>query len=96
MLNKLLKEKTLIPAGNLAEVRYEDLVANPLNEIKKIYAMLGLSIDQALPGFQHYLDRQARYKTNVYSIDDDTVRRVNQNWDFAFQQWKYPKRSDQG
>ena len=96
LLESYLKEKTLIPAGNLIEVRYEDLVADPLAEVKRIYSTLGLPIDQALPGFQQYLDRQARYKTNVYSIDDEAVRRVNQSWDFAFRQWKYPKRGEKG
>jgi hypothetical protein len=37
-----LADRTLIPAGCLAEVRLEDLAADPLGEIQRIYAKLGL------------------------------------------------------
>lgn len=37
-----------IPAGRLARVRYEDLVADPLGQLRRIYAELGLSDGGAL------------------------------------------------
>ncbi len=35
-------QKNLIPPGNLAEVRYEDLVSDPLRRIREIYEILDL------------------------------------------------------
>lgn len=34
--------KKLIPNGNLVEVRYEDFIQHPLEEIKRIYTELNL------------------------------------------------------
>jgi omega-hydroxy-beta-dihydromenaquinone-9 sulfotransferase len=94
LLDVYLKERDLVPRGNLVEVRYEDLVADPAGEVKKIYSSLGLPFDQALPGIQQYLDRKTRYKTNEYSLDPAMVKKVNEAWGFAFDQWKYPRRGE--
>jgi len=94
LLKGYLEQKTLIPAGNLVEVKYEDLVADPLAQVHRIYSALGLSIDQALSGIQAYLTKQAKYKTNVYSIDKAVVKKVNQAWGFAFDEWQYTRRGD--
>lgn len=40
---RYLQDLALIPAGHIAEVRYEDLVADPLGQVKHIYDTLGLT-----------------------------------------------------
>lgn len=39
-----LADKALIPQGDLAEVRLEDLIANPVGEMQRIYRELGLPL----------------------------------------------------
>jgi len=91
-----LEEKARIPPGNLMELRYEDLVADPRGQIKRIYDTLKLpDLDQALPAIERYLAHKAEYKTNVYAIDPLVIQRVNECWGFTFDQWKYPRRGDQ-
>lgn len=69
--------KSLIPTGQLSEVRFEDLEANPVREMRRIYDELHLSGWDAIePALQKRMPAHASYKKNRFSLDDDTVRRV--------------------
>jgi hypothetical protein len=75
------RDRDLIPPGNLCEVKYEDLVSNPLESLQNIYATLGL------PGFDEfrkkvipYLEAQKHYKSNSYDLDNETKERIRQRW----------------
>ena len=72
------------------EIRYEDLIKDPLKEIKKIYMKLKLNgIERALPGMNKYLISRKDYKTNVYNINEKVIERVNKNWEFTIKRWRY-------
>ena len=43
LVHKYLRDRALIPQGNLFELRYEDLIADPTAEIQRLYDGLGLS-----------------------------------------------------
>lgn len=65
LMHSYFEQKEHIPKQNLIEIKYEDLVADPLKQVKKIYAHLQLSgLEEALPAMKTYLDQQASYKTN--------------------------------
>ena len=75
------RDRDLIPPGSLCEVKFEELVSNPLDSLKNIYATLGL------PGFEEfrarvipYLEAQKSYKRNTYVLDDETKERIRQRW----------------
>jgi len=36
-----------------------------------------------------YLDDQADYKTNVYTIDEKILDHVEKNWKFTLDRWGY-------
>ena len=92
LMRQFLADKSLIPPGNLIEVRFEDLETDPLGILKGIYQALRLpGFEQALPAFRAYLASVADYQKNRYEIDGKTVAVVNQHWDFALQAWGYPK-----
>ncbi len=90
LMKKYFEHKDQIPEGQLIEIRYEDLVANPIGQIRKIYEKLGLpSIDAAESAMRHYLNQQAEYKTNIYTIDEVTIRQIEKHWGFAIERWGY-------
>ena len=89
-MKSLLEQKKLIPDENLIEIRYEDLVANPLNQVKEIYKNLNLDgFQKAKPEFIKYLDSKKDYKTNVYKIDDKIIEKIKNNWNFTLDLWDY-------
>ena len=64
------RDRNLIAPGRLHELRYEDLVADPLTELRKLYDGLGLGgFDRVRPGVEAYLRDTANYRTNVFEPD---------------------------
>ena len=85
-----LEVKEIIPNENYFEISYEDLVAEPLKQVQKIYDKLGLpDFNKAKSFFEEYLESKKDYKTNVYSIDKNIIDKVKDNWDFTIKMWKY-------
>ena len=90
LYHKYEADKSCIPAGNLMEVKFEDFEADAMGMTEQIYR--GLSI----PGFaearndiEKYVGGKKGYKNNKYKYDDRTVQLVQDNWNFALEQWKY-------
>ena len=92
LLGRFLADRSLIPAGNLVEVRFEDLESSPLEVLRRIYEELGLpGFAAAEPAFRSYINSVAGYRKNVYELDKEVIAKVNRNWGFAFQAWGYPR-----
>lgn len=84
------RDRGLIPAGALTEVRYEDLVSHPRDCLQKIYA------DLDLPGFEKfmarvipYLESQKNYRRNRYTLDPATQEKVRRRWGPTFSRYGY-------
>jgi len=61
------RTRTLIPAGSLVEIRLEDLQADPLGTLRRVYAELGLSFTPALEEkVIAYLNRNRDYQLNAH------------------------------
>lgn len=92
ILRKYLKERYLIPDGNLVEVRFSDLDNEPMVTLKKVYNTLAIpGYEAALPEIETYLNSTNDYKKNVYSdLSNDLTQRINQKWNFWFNEFGYP------
>ncbi len=92
LMQRFLADKALIPAGNVVEVKYEDLVKEPLAQLRKVYDTLGLpGFAEAEPAFRAYIDSIAGYQKNPQQIDDNVINKVNQHWQFALDAWGYER-----
>lgn len=95
MVGKYLEERGLIPAGNLVEVSYRELVDDTLGSLQRIYSALGLpGFEIARPEIERYVNSQKDYKRNEYVLDEETAERVTKKWGFAFAEWGYSDRLD--
>lgn len=85
--------KHLIPAGHLHELRFEDLEADPLGEMQRVYAALQLpGWEQMEPRVRAELPKHSAYRKNTFPLDQATIRRIDQAWHFAFETYGYPSR----
>jgi len=90
LYERFLAERAQIPEGSLVELRFDDLQATPIDELKRIYETLDLpGFLDAEPHFQAYLESVAGYKKNVYDFADDVIEKVNEHWSFAFDAFGY-------
>lgn len=84
------EERQLLGPHELHELKFEDLEADPLGEMKKVYDTLELGGWEAVePGVQKYVDAHREYKKNKYQLDETTKRRVYEAWQPAFEKYGY-------
>ena len=87
---KYEQDRPLVPPGNLAEVRFEDLERDPLGELERLYAELSLpGWEQAEPAIRAYVGTLAQYRKNTYRFEQDVIDRVQERWRFAVDGWGY-------
>jgi hypothetical protein len=69
--------KHLIPDGNLHEVGFEDLEADPLGQMRQVYDKLGLAgWENVEPAIQAKVPALTSYKKNTYNIDEPLMRKI--------------------
>ncbi len=89
---KYLKERKLIPNGNLAETKYEDFIQNPIFELKKIYATLNLDgFNKSEKVLKKYVESQKNFKASNYNMDDTVKEKIYKKWKFTFKEFGYGK-----
>jgi omega-hydroxy-beta-dihydromenaquinone-9 sulfotransferase len=85
------RDRSLIPPGNLHELRFEDLESSPRECLERLYTGLGL------PGFEAFGERVAEYlkglegyKKNTHWLSEDDRATVGRRWNFTFARYGYP------
>lgn len=70
-------DRKLIPEGQLVEIAFEDLVADPKTVLAEVYAKLDLGdFARAEPGIDAYLAAARNYQPNVHTLPDDLRQRI--------------------
>jgi len=93
MMNEFWAQRGSIPDGNYADVRYDDLVGDPLSQLERIYGELGLpDWRDAVPEMERLLGSRRKHRPNRYA--DEVYQRdlVDEQWGFAFDQLGYERR----
>ena len=92
-LYKAYKEqKTILDAGHLYEVRFEDIEADALGITQQIYQQLNLpGWEEARPAIEKYINGKKGYKKNRYDYDPRTVQLVNEHWGDILDEWGYER-----
>ena len=90
MMKRFLAERDLIPAGNLAEVRFDDLERDPVGEMRRLYDTLSLPGFAAMePALRDYVAGLAGYRKNSFTLPDADRVSIEARWGFAFQALGY-------
>jgi hypothetical protein len=92
LMMRFLEDRSLIPKGNLVEVRYDDIEEDPLRELGRIYESINLpGWDQARSAIEPYLAKQNGYEKNRFTMAEADVAKVEQFWQFAIDEWGYER-----
>ena len=90
MHRAFMDQKKLIPAGRLCEVRYEDLVRDPLETMNAIYEQLNLGeFDRMRPTLEAFLAAQKDYKTNRFDLSQETRAEITHRWAEFMREYGY-------
>jgi len=75
------RDRAGLATDRLHEVRYEDLVADPVGVLEEAYARLGLDAFSAVrPAIETQARSMKRYRTNTYRHDPRIVGEVSRRW----------------
>ncbi len=93
LYDKLEEGRRLVPAGRYHEMRYEDLIRNPLGEMRKLYDGLELGgFENVLPPFTAYLNANTDYKTNRYKpLAPELEAEIGRRWGKVIRQYGYQR-----
>jgi hypothetical protein len=79
-----------LPAGSFHQLRYEDLVTNPLRSIEECYQSLGLGdFSRAAPRIEKYLERASGFRTNTFEISSECREQIRARWAPIYSKWGY-------
>jgi hypothetical protein len=82
----------LIPPGRLYEVRYEDLVADPLGQLEAIYRQLDLGdFAEVRPAVASYLEGLKDYEPNRHDLTPAVRGQVTERWGEVIRRWGYDR-----
>jgi hypothetical protein len=91
MYDAFFEQRPLIPADQFHEVGFEELEADPIGEISRLYDALQLPdfcwVEQKL---RSYVGSVSGYKKNAFpELPADQQKRVSTEWRRCFDAWGY-------
>jgi hypothetical protein len=90
LMNDYRLERSLIPRENLIEIRYEDLMADTMGEMKKIYDQFGFDgFEKAGPMIERYAESKKGYVKNKYTIKHELLDEILRHTDVGMKEWGY-------
>jgi hypothetical protein len=88
---KLEEGKKRVRPDRFHELRYEDLVRDPLGEVRQIYDRLELGgFEELRPRLAEYLHRNANYETNKFRLAPAQRDEITQRWGDVIRHYGYP------
>ena len=90
LMDGYLEQKSLIPPGNLMEIRFEEFEQNPVKEMEKIYnGLLKEDFSAVELYFTNYLKTQKDHKKNKYLVDAAVIEAIHNNWGKFIKMYNY-------
>jgi hypothetical protein len=90
IMDRWQQTRSLIPSGQLVELRHEDITADPVESVRQVYDQLSLSgWDQMQPRVSAYADTLTGYRNNQYRFPQDYLDRLRPYLEPVAAQLKY-------
>ena len=88
MYDSFFEAAPSIRKGNLCEISYDELVANPLATLERIYTELDLGdFEKNRESFQKFADSQKGYQKNKFDISDEMKEIISKRWKKYFDRY---------
>ena len=90
MYQKLEEGRRLVAPSRFYELRYEELVRNPIEEMRKLYDHLGLDgFEEVRPRLEEYLAKNRDYRTNRYEMKPELRAEIARRWGEVIRRYDY-------
>jgi len=94
VMKSYLEQRSLIPEGQLHQLHYEDLEAEPLVTVSKLYQSLNLPrFSETSECLSAYLGSISGYRRNLYEeLSPEIITKINDSWGFWLDHFGYQRR----
>ncbi|REK15950.1 MAG: sulfotransferase [Planctomycetota bacterium] len=90
MYEKLERDRQLVDPARFFEVRYEDLVADPIAQMRSLYEHLELGeFATAQPKLEEYFKDRKDYRRGSYELDDRLRADIDRRWGKYLRRYGY-------
>jgi hypothetical protein len=90
LYRKVDEGRELVAPSRFYELRYEDLIADPEAQLRRLYEHLELGdFEQYLPRLRQYLAEHVDYRTNRYELTAQQRAAVDENWGDVIDRYGY-------
>jgi hypothetical protein len=90
MYRAFARDRSLVDPSRFAEVRYEELVRDPVGQMRAIYEQLHLTgFERVEPKLRDIAARQRDYQTNRYELDEPTRQQIARRWAWYLEHYDY-------
>ncbi|MEZ6114813.1 MAG: sulfotransferase [Pirellulaceae bacterium] len=97
MYRGYFSQRETIPSNRLCEVRYEDVVRDPVGQLQQIYSHLDLGdFEYARPAVEAFVASQKDYRKNDHQLDPALRDRIRERWAKYFENFGYAEESTAG
>jgi hypothetical protein len=84
------RQRPAIPPDQLCEIKYEELVRDPIGQLRTIYQKLSLGdFEQARPQIEAYIGQQKDYKVNRHDLEPEVRSEIRRRWNDYFTRYGY-------
>jgi hypothetical protein len=84
------RQRDAIPADQICELKYEDLVRDPIGQVRAIYEKLKLGdFDSVCPQIEAHIGTQKDYKTNKHELEPELRSEIHRRWSDYFERYGY-------
>lgn len=89
-MSTYLKQKSLLREDQLIEIKYENLVKEPIKELSSAYKQLNISnFDKAQSFIEDELQIYKNYKTNKHSLSEERQKVILKEWKEVFDHYEF-------
>lgn len=90
MYASYFEHRSEIPTNRLVEVRFEDLVAEPIQQLEKAYEQLELGgFEDVKPNVLNYFEQKKSHKKNEHQLDEKLKLEIDSNWQEYMSEFGY-------
>src|SRR5262245_42158897 len=83
-------QRQRLPNGAIYDIRYEDLITDPVSEVGKIYERLAFGdYELVRDKIAAFVGTQKDYKTNKHAMDETLKSRIRERWASYFERYGY-------
>jgi hypothetical protein len=97
LYRKLDEGRELVDPARFYELRYEDLIADPEGQLRRLYEHLELGgFEQFRPRLRQYLADHADYETNTYELTAQQRAIIAERWGEVIHRYRYERAAATG